>query len=462
MTTTPLRIAIVGAGPAGAYAAGALLGQDLHPIEVDMYERLPTPWGLVRAGVAPDHPKIKTVTRVFEKTADLPGFRLLANVEVGRDVSHEELTEWYDAVIYASGTERDRRLGIPGEDLPGSLPATAFVAWYNAHPDWHELPVDLDIDHALVIGNGNVAVDCARMLALRPDELASTDTADHALAKLGSGAVREVTMIGRRGPLQAAFTHPELRELGELADVDLLVDPAQLEVSPEDLEAAEPTNRRNVELLREYAGRTPSGATRRLALRFYTVPVEILGDGRVEAVVLEHTRLVRTPDGRVSAEPTGEREELAVGLVLRSIGYYGSPIPGLPFDEHRGIVPNEAGRVVQAGGGHLDGVYVTGWIKRGPSGVIGTNKKDANETVACLLEDVQTGRLESASERPSATEVSERLGGRVEHLVELHRWRAIDAHEQQLGQPAGRPRVKLATREHLLDVPHGEREPASR
>ncbi len=461
MTTTPLRIAIVGAGPAGAYAAGALLGQDARPVEVDMYERLPTPWGLVRAGVAPDHPKIKTVTRVFEKTADLPGFRLLANVEVGRDVGHDELTDWYDAVIYASGTERDRRLGIPGEDLPGSLPATAFVAWYNAHPDWHRLPVDLDVDHALVVGNGNVAVDCARMLALRPEELTGTDTADHAIAKLSSGVVREVTMIGRRGPLQAAFTNPELRELGELADVDLLVDAADLAVEDADLEAAEPTNRRNVQLLREYAERTPTGAARSLALRFYTIPVEILGDGRVEAVVLERTRLVRGADGRVSAQPTGERTELPVGLVLRSIGYYGTPIPGLPFDEARGIVPNAAGRVAGAGGEPLTGVYVTGWIKRGPSGVIGTNKKDANETVDSLLEDLDAGRLSADAARPSGEDVVQRLRERVEHLVELHRWRAIDAYELQLGRADERPRVKLATREHLLGVPHGDAEPAS-
>ena len=459
---TALRIAIVGAGPAGAYAAGALLGQDTHPVEVDVYERLPTPWGLVRAGVAPDHPKIKTVTRVFEKTADRPGFQLLGNVEVGRDVTHQELTDWYDAVIYASGTERDRRLGIPGEDLPGSLPATAFVAWYNAHPDWHELAVDLDVDHALVVGNGNVAVDCARMLALRPDELAATDTADHAIAKLSSGAVREVTMIGRRGPLQAAFTNPELRELGELADVDLLIDAADLEVEAEDFEAAEPTHQRNVEILREYATRPPTGATRRLALRFYTVPVEILGDGRVEAVVLERTKLVRGADGRLSAQPTGQREELPAGLVLRSIGYYGTPIPGLPFDEDRGIVPNQAGRVIAADGEHLIGVYVTGWIKRGPSGVIGTNKKDANETVHAVLEDVQAGRTPVGRDRPSAQEVAERLSERVDHLVELHRWRAIDAHEQELGRPDGRPRVKLATRENLLGVPHGDAEPASR
>jgi ferredoxin--NADP+ reductase len=449
--SSPLRIAIVGAGPAGAYAAGALLGQDRHPIEVDVYERLPTPWGLVRAGVAPDHPKIKTVTRVFEKTADLPGFQLLANVEVGRDVSHDELMQWYDAVVYASGTERDRRLGIPGEDLPGSLPATAFVAWYNAHPDWHELPVDLDIDHALVVGNGNVAVDCARMLALRPHELTTTDTADHAIATLSSGAVREVTMIGRRGPLQAAFTNPELRELGELEDVDLVVDPEDLHVDDADFAAADITHQRNVEMLREYATRTPAGAARRLALRFCTVPVEILGDGKVEAVVLERTELVRTDDGRVSARPTGQREELPVGLVLRSIGYYGTPIEGLPFDEHRGIVPNEAGRV-EGDAGPLTGVYVTGWIKRGPSGVIGTNKKDANETVSSLLEDLDAARLPTDVERPSAEEVCERLRERIEHLVELHRWRTIDAHEQELGRPDGRPRVKLATREHLLGV----------
>jgi ferredoxin--NADP+ reductase len=264
--------------------------------------------------------------------------------------------------------------------------------------------------------------------------------------------VHEVTMIGRRGPLQGAFTHPELRELGELADVDLLIDAEDLHVDEADFAAAEPTNRRNVELLRDYAARTPSGAARRLALRFYTIPVEILGDGKIEAVALERTELVRGDDGRVSARPTGQREELAVGLVLRSIGYYGTPIPGLPFDEGRGIVPNQAGRVTDAGGAHMSGVYVTGWIKRGPSGVIGTNKKDANETVAALLEDLDADAMPTGRDRPSAEEVVERLRERVEHLVELHRWRAIDAHEQELGRADGRPRVKLATREHLLGV----------
>ena len=444
-----LRVAIVGAGPAGAYAAGALLEQSDVDVRVDVYERLPTPWGLVRAGVAPDHPKIKTVTRVFEKTASAEGFRLLGNVEVGRDVAVSELAQWYDAVIYAFGAERDRRLGIPGEDLPGSLPATAFVAWYNAHPDWRELPVDLDIDHALVIGNGNVAVDCARMLAMRDADLAATDIADHALQTLAGGRVREVTMIGRRGPLQAAFTTPELRELGELEDVDVIVDAAQLEVSDDELAAADTTPKRNLELLRGYAQRERTDAARTLTLRFCTVSVEIRGDGRVESVVLERTELVRGADGRMSARPTGEREELAVGLVLRSIGYYGVPLEGLPFDHDRGVVPNERGRVTG-----LEATYVAGWIKRGPSGVIGTNKKDAQETVGALLEDVREGRLEAAA-RPDDDEVLDLLSQRVDDIVPLGRWRAIDEHEQELGRPSGRPRVKLPTREELLAVEHG-------
>ena len=372
-----LRVAVVGSGPAGFYAAGALLAADA-PVEVDMIERLPTPWGLVRLGVAPDHPKIKSVSRAFEKIAAQPGFRFLGNVEVGRDIQHDELVDLYDAVVYAFGAQTDRRMGIPGEDLPGSWAATEFVAWYNGHPDFQHLEFDLSGERVVVIGNGNVAVDVARMLALTPEELAPTDTTEAAVEAFNRAGIREIVMIGRRGPAQAAFTTPELIELGELAGADVIVDPA-------DLEGAEPTDtnsERNLAVLREYAAREPEGRPKRLVLRFFLSPVEISGEERVEAIDLVHNRLEADESGSLRAVPTDERETLATGLVFRSVGYRGVALPGVPFDEGSGTIPNERGRVGP-------GVYVAGWIKRGPSGVIGTNKKDATETVELLLEDLR-------------------------------------------------------------------------
>src|SRR5690348_10851556 len=289
-----MRVAVVGSGPAGFYAAGALLSAD-PPAEVDMIERLPTPWGLVRLGVAPDHPKLKTVSRAFERIADQPGFRFLGNVEVGRDLHHSDLVRLYDAVVYTVGAQTDRSLGIPGEDLPGSWPATAFVAWYNGHPDFQDLAFDLSHERAVVIGNGNVAVDCVRMLALTAEELAGTDTTDPAIDAISGSGLREIVMLGRRGPVQAAFTPPELKELGELAGADVIVDPADLELDPASeraLEADRDLTRRNIELLREYAAREPQGKPRRIVLRFLCSPVAILGDGRVEGVEVVRNELV--------------------------------------------------------------------------------------------------------------------------------------------------------------------------
>jgi ferredoxin--NADP+ reductase len=303
----PLRVAVVGSGPAGFYAASALLASDL-PVEVDLIERLPTPWGLVRLGVAPDHPNIKAVSRAFEKTAAQPGFRFFGNVEVGRDVTHEELRRLYDAVVYSVGAQTDRRLGIPGEDLPGSWAATEFVAWYNGHPDFQELEFDLSHERAVVIGNGNVALDVARMLALTPEELAPTDTTDEAIAAINGAGVREILVVGRRGPVQAAWTPVEVGELGELAGADILVDPADLELDPAsaaELEAAPPTVKRNVDHLRDYAQRTPAGKPRRIRLRFLASPVAIHGDGKVEAIELVRNELV---DGRAVA--TGDNETI--------------------------------------------------------------------------------------------------------------------------------------------------------
>ncbi len=442
-----LRLAVVGSGPAGFYAAAHLLAAD-PAIEVDLLERLPTPWGLVRHGVAPDHPEIKAVSRVFEKTARLPGFRFFGNVSVGRDVTHAELEQLYDAVVYTVGAQTDRRLGIPGEDLPGSWPATDFVAWYNGHPDYQSLRFDLSGERAVVIGNGNVAVDVARMLSLTHEEISPTDTADPAIEAIVGSGLREIVMLGRRGPAQAAFTNPELKELGELAGADVIVDPAELELDPASESALaedRSTARRNVDLLREYASRTPAGKPRRLVLRFLVSPVAILGDGRVEAVEIVHNELVADEDGQLRAVPTGEREVIPAGIVLRSVGYRGLPLPGVPFDEARGVIPNVEGRVVDEHGLAVPGLYCAGWIKRGPSGVIGTNKKDAAETAERLLEDARAGLLDSVG-----GELDLLLADRGVEFVEYAGWSAIDEHERGLGAPHGRPRVKLLSWDELL------------
>ena len=432
----PLRVAVVGSGPAGFYAASALLASDLE-LEVDLIERLPTPWGLVRLGVAPDHPNIKAVSRAFEKTALHPRFRFFGNVEIGKDVEHDELRRLYDAVVYAVGAQTDRSLGIPGEDLQGSWPATAFVAWYNGHPDFQQLEFDLSSERAVVIGNGNVALDVARMLALTPEELAPTDTTDAAIEAISSSGIREILVVGRRGPVQAAWTPVEVGELGELAGADVIVDPADLALdaaSAAELEAAAPTVKRNVEHLRDYAARPPGGKPRSIRLRFLLSPVAILGDDRVEGIELVRNELV---DGRAVA--TGERELVECGIVFRSVGYQGVPLPGVPFDERSRTIPNERGRVEP-------GLYAAGWIKRGPSGVIGTNKKDATETVELLLEDARAGRLPPRRDET----LEEVLTSRGAEPVLYAGWEAIDRAERAAGEPQGRPRVKLATWDELL------------
>ena len=447
----PLRVAIVGSGPAGFYAAAHLLAADL-PVEVDMIERLPTPWGLVRLGVAPDHPNIKAVSRVYEKIAQQPGFRFLGNVEVGRELDHTDLLTLYDAVVYAVGAQTDRRLGIPGEDLPGSWAATEFVAWYNGHPDFQHLSFDLDCERAVVIGNGNVAVDVARMLALAEPELAPTDTTDAAIAAILASPIEEIVMVGRRGPAQASFTTPELKELGELADADVVVDPAELELEPaSEAAAAETAVARNLEVLREYAARPLSGKRRRLILRFRVSPVAILGSERVEGIELVHNELVADDRGRASAVPTDEREVMPCGIVFRSVGYRGIPLEGVPFDEDRGTMRNEGGRVLDEDGRPVQRVYCTGWIKRGPTGIIGTNKKDATETADLLLEDVGSGALSPLPDA-SAERVDALLVERGCNTVVYSGWEAIDTAERGLGEPHGRPRIKLATWDELLQT----------
>jgi ferredoxin--NADP+ reductase len=440
-------VAIVGSGPAGFYAAGQLLSDKERTVEVDVFDKLATPWGLVRYGVAPDHPKIKSVTRVYEKTAAKEGFRFHGNVEVGVDVSHEELASAYHAVLYSIGAAKDRRLGIPGEELAGSHAATEFVAWYNGHPDYADLAFDLSARTVVVVGNGNVALDVARMLALDVSELAVTDTADHAIEVLAHSEVEEIVVLGRRGPAQAAFTNPELRELADLHDADVIIDAPQ--GTWVGLEGIEPTNERNVEILRGYQAAAPQGRKRRIVLRFGVSPVEILGSDRVEGVRIVHNELVED-EGRVSARPTGESEVIEAQLVVRSLGYTGSPLPGVPFDDGRGTIHNRCGRVTHVGTEDpLPGVYTAGWVKRGPSGVIGTNKKCAQETVDLLLEDLQAGKLPEPTSTPN--QLLDALEERGVEVVDYAGWELIDAHEKSLGEPHGRPRVKLVRRaEHLL------------
>jgi ferredoxin/flavodoxin---NADP+ reductase len=459
----PLRVAIVGSGPAGFYAADHLLRREDVAVEVDMLDRLPTPFGLVRGGVAPDHPKIKSVIRVYEKTAARDGYRFFGNVQLGRDVSATELAERYHAVVYAYGAETDRHLGIPGEDLPGSGPATAFVGWYNAHPDYADLEFDLSCERAVVIGNGNVAADVTRMLALTRDELATTDTADHAIDPLAGCAIREIVVLGRRGPVQAAFTNPELRELGEMVDADIHVDPAELELdelSRRYLEnEADITARKNVEILTGFANKPPEGKPKRIVLRFLTSPIEIQGNGRVERLVVGRNELHRDESGAIRARDTGERETIEAGLVLRSIGYKGIPIEGIPFDERRGVIPNEGGRVLEQRS-HMPGQYAVGWIKRGPTGVIGTNKKDAQETVDRLFEDLEAGRVpDPPRTEPSAIEAL--LGERRPDHVTYKGWEAIDRTEVERGKPQGRPRVKFCRIDEMVEVASREADPVA-
>jgi ferredoxin--NADP+ reductase len=454
MTRTRPRVAIVGAGPAGAFAAACLL-RARGDVEIDLIERLPTPWGLLRGGVAPDHQEIKRLEETFDQQTLRGGCRFLGNVDVGVDVSHSELIGHYTAVVYATGAQTDKSLGIPGEELPGSWAATEFVAWYNGHPDYRELEFDLSVERAVVIGNGNVAADVTRMLTLSPRELERTDVADHALEALRQSRIREVIVLGRRGPAQAAFTSAELRELGRLDGVDVRVGRDEVQLDPVSrrwlAEEGSFTARKNVELLHEFAARRAHpDLSRRIELRFLRSPVQIRGTGRVEAIDVRRNQIVRTDDGLLRARTVGEDvERIACGLVLRSVGYRAVPLPDVPFDERRFVLPNERGRVLAQDGQPLTGVYAVGWIKRGPTGILGTNKRDAEETIGCLAEDLKAGALPSPP-YPDPEQLDLLLAERKPDLVTIEGWRAIDARELEGGRGQQRPRVKLAARADLL------------
>lgn len=452
----PYYVAVVGSGPSGYFAAASLLkladadGPDVH---VDMLEMLPTPWGLVRSGVAPDHPKIKSISAQFEKTAGHPRFRFFGNIAVGEHVQAAELAERYDAVVYAVGAQSDRPLGIPGEDLTGSVAAVELVGWYNAHPHFEEMAPDLSGARAIVVGVGNVALDVARILVTDPQELRQTDIADHALEVLDPRGVEEVVIVGRRGPLQATFTTLELRELGDLKGlegVDVVIDPADLEdITDEDLDAAGKTVKQNIKVLRQYAERERTPGNRRIVFRFRTSPIEIHGDGKVEQVVLGRNELVTDENGRVTAKDTGEREALPAHLIVRAVGYRGVPTPGLPFDDKSGTIPHTDGRVEGS-----RNEYVVGWIKRGPTGVIGSNKKDSQHTVDTLIAD-----LEKASVTEFGDDHYDRLhdwfAERQPQLVTEEHWQLINEAERQAGESEGRPRVKLPNVAGMLRISHG-------
>lgn len=452
----PLRVAIVGAGPAGFYAAEALLKQKDLVCRIDFFNRLPTPYGLVREGVAPDHQSIKAVTRIYDKLAAGTSIRYFGNVTFGRDLTHEDLKARYDQIIYAVGAQSDRKMGIAGEDLAGSLPATIFVGWYNGHPDYRDMEFDLSQERVIVVGNGNVAMDVTRILVSDPDELAKTDMADHAIEALRQSKVREVVLLGRRGPAQAAFTNPELKEFGELAGVDVIVDPADLELDAHSAAglAEDKTATKNVEMLRTYAARGASGAPRRIVMRFLASPVEILGtDGHVTAVKIERNQLVQGSDGSMRAQGTGVFETLECGMILRSVGYRGVPLPGVPYNNAGGTIPNVAGRVTEHGSGEVvPSEYVVGWAKRGPSGVIGTNKPDAVATVAAMIED-----LAELSPAPNDDDVELLLRERGVDYVNYADWKTLDAHEAACGAEQGRPRVKVTRVDEMMAIIHAGR-----
>jgi ferredoxin--NADP+ reductase len=456
LTPKVLRVAVIGAGPAGFYTAEQLLKHKTFPVEVDLFDRLPTPYGLVRGGVAPDHQKIKSVTRVYEKIARSHGFRYFGHVEFGTDITLNDLKKHYHQIVFATGTQSGRLLKIPGADLVGNHAASDFVSWYNGHPDYADLAFDLSQERAVIIGMGNVAVDIARMLALTPKELRATDMADYALEAFSRSNIKEITILGRRGPVQAAFTTPELKELGKLAGTELRVLPSEVHLDPLSLEELHERSDRStfnkVSILQDFAKFLPDGKTRRLTLRFLVSPVEFFGDqsGRVTRLRLVRNELYQTEVGTLRPHPTDQFEGMQAGLVFHAIGYKGVPLPGVPFNDRWGTIPNRQGRVVELDSDTtLPGTYAVGWIKRGPSGVIGTNKLDAIETVKCMLEDLDDGIM-LEPKQPMAGAVEATLQERGSRYVLFKDWEVLDEIELTRGQAEERPRVKFTVIQEML------------
>ena len=455
---SPLRVAIVGAGPAGFYAAAHLLKQKDLNIEVDLFDKLPTPFGLVRGGVAPDHQKIKSVTRQYEKTAKHPAFQFYGNVELGKQIQVADLRKHYHQICYTIGTQADRSLGIPGEELSRSHSATEFVAWYNGHPDYRDRTFDLSQEKVVVVGVGNVAVDVARILCRTPEELGRTDIADYALDALRASRVKEVFMLGRRGPAQAAFTNPEAKELGELEDADTYVLPAEANLDPLTRAYLEKnpdrTTERKLELIQSFAQERQLTKQKRLTIRFLVSPTAFHDDGRgaVGQVHLVKNALYETKSGSLRPRSTDQKEILDAGLVFRSVGYKGIPTPGIPFHDAWGVILNEKGRVLTEDNSQpVLGEYTAGWIKRGPSGVIGTNKADAVETVECMLEDFNAGRYLSP-ELPEREMVEAFLNGLNADVFSYSDWQMLDTLEVDKGKTQDRPRVKFTEIQEMINA----------
>ncbi len=456
MASAQIRVAIIGSGPSGFYAADHLLKQRDPLICVDMYERLPTPFGLVRGGVAPDHAKIKSVTKLYSRIAKHKRFNFFGNIEFGTDVTRRDLSNHYHGIIYAVGAQTDKKLGIPGEDLANSFAATEFVGWYNGHPDYHDYDFDLTgIKRVAVIGVGNVAMDVARILARTSEELYETDIADYALKSLQSSEVEEIIVLGRRGPAQAAFTNPEIKELGEMADADIVV--SLEEATLDKLSAAELKAKgdraaaRNVEILRSYAKRELRGCSRRIVMRFLVSPVALVGKDKVEAIRIVRNELYLDQHGSLRPRATERQETLPVDMVFRSVGYRGVRLPDVPFYDPWGTIPNDHGRVLtkHEGGECLVGNYVVGWIKRGPSGIIGTNKPDAIESANRFLEDLRVNRVLEPVDTRSET-ILDLIQSRKPTYCSFADWERLDAIERQRGAESGRSRVKFTTVEGML------------
>lgn len=449
--TNPLRVAIIGSGPAGFYTVSNFLKHtDVH-VELDMFDRLPTPFGLVRAGVAPDHQKYKTVTRAYDKSAQQDNYRFYGNVEYGTDLTLDELKAHYHQIIFCSGAPGDRNLNVPGEDLNGSYSATDFVAWYNGHPDYVDYKFNLEAEAVAVVGVGNVAIDVARILLKTDNELASTDMADYALEALRHSKVKTVYVLGRRGPAQAAFTPPEIKEMGELedADVTVLAEEARLDSASQAAAEADKNIAKNVAVIESFAGQAPTGKSKQLVIRFLVSPTELIGeDGNVSAIKIVKNEAVVQDDGSVKAQATDQTETIPVGMVFRSVGYRGAPLPEIPFNDSWGTIANEEGRIVD-NGEPVTGLYTAGWIKRGPTGVIGTNKTCAQQTVNHMVEDLKAGKILSP-EHPDIDAAEKLVKTKAPNAISYGEWQKIDAVETSRGEAAGRPRVKFTSREAVL------------
>ncbi len=447
--SSPLRVAVIGSGPAAFYAVERLFKEAGLVVQVDMFDRLPTPYGLVRGGVAPDHAKIKSVTKVYEKIAANPRFRFFGNVEFGTHVMLADLQQYYHQILFATGAQTDRRMNIPGEDLIGSHPATEFVAWYNGHPDYRNCSFDLSAERVAVVGVGNVAIDVARILVRTRAELLKTDIADYALDALSQSRVKEVYLLGRRGPAQAAFTNPEIKEVGEMEDADTFTLPDEVKLDALSQEVVDtdpdPNLKKKVDLLRSYSERQPTGKARKLFIRFLVSPTELMGDanGRVAKMRLARNVLVRNSSGKIAAQTTKESQDLDLGLVFRSVGYRGVALKDVPFDNDGGVIPNVKGRVIDLGSKQSQvGLYTAGWIKRGPSGVIGTNKPDSVETVESMLADVKSGATFQPVHADSAG-IEQLVRTRQPKFITFADWLKLDQLEVANGVAQGRPRLKF-------------------